>query len=385
MRVSTPELGVIDSVIFTVTPGAAAGVRSAIADTLINIGESITVNAMVLDRYGNVRTEVPAFTAGPENVFALDAATGKVTALELGTQYVFARYAAFVDSTKVRILPGGTLVVWNRLQRTLQLLSLGRPHVRTIASDLITDRGIFPRFGPTGALVTTRLSQIVNLSGDSDDDIFITDTNGVRVRYISSRDGFQSVLSNRLMADGSLLVVGRLVRTPPAYALYRVSITGAISKVTDIPDLILTSGEADISYDGTRIAFLVPIEGRRELRTLDVATGAIKVLEPDARSPRWSHNNDRIAFTTFAFSQYSLVGAIAIINADGTGRRTFGDTQFYPGFAWSPTDTFIIGGNPQTHPYLTTRLMRVRDGAATLFAFRATNGDLVDYSQFDWQ
>lgn len=383
VRIRAPELGVADSVRLTVTPGAAVGVRTDIKDTLINIGNSITVKASVIDRYGNARSDAVLLTAGPENAFTLDAATGRVTALDLGTQYVYGRSGTFVDSTRVRMLPGGVLVVWNSREGTLQLMNLGRSNIRTLAAVLVADNGAFPRFDATGQRITTLISQFTG--GGSDDAIMITDTTGARVGYLSPADGFESVMSSRQMADGSLLVVGRLVLSPATYSMYRVSTTGVITKAIEIPGLARVMAGADISHDGNRIAYLVPNGTMLELRTLNVTTGGITVLDPDARAPRWSHGNDRVAFTIGSFSLDNHDGAIAIINADGTGRRTFGDIEFRPGFAWSPDDRFVIGGNPQTGTYFTTRLLRVRDGYSTLFAYLSKFDVLLNYSHFDWQ
>ncbi|MEP6764560.1 MAG: hypothetical protein ABJB66_09635 [Gemmatimonadaceae bacterium] len=383
VKIRVPELGVIDSALYTATPGAAVAVRAAFRDTLINIGSTITVSALSTDRYGNARTEKPVLTAGPENAFTFDATTGRLTAQDLGTQFVFAASGAFRDSTKVRMIPGGTIVGWNSTDGTLQLINLGRDNIRTIASGIVADNGAQPRFDATGQRVTALLS-VFSGAGISDDAITLTDTNGVQTRYISPAIGFQSIMAARQMADGSILVVGRLTQNPATYSLYRVATSGAISKVIDVPALARVYAGADISYDGNWIAYLVPVGNNLELRTFAVATGSVTTLEPNARSPRWSHGNDRIAFTVNPFGPNPHTGAIAIINANGTGRLTFGDVQFYPGFAWSPDDAFLIGGNPQTGTYRTTRLFRIRDGYAALFAYLNKYDVLINYSQFDW-
>ncbi|MDQ6613145.1 MAG: hypothetical protein M3Y64_11975, partial [Gemmatimonadota bacterium] len=90
VRVRAPELGVVDSAIFTVNPGVAVGVRTAIKDTLISIGTAISIPASVVDRYGNVRSEAPALTAGPDNAFALEVKSDSHALDSTRRHYLFA-------------------------------------------------------------------------------------------------------------------------------------------------------------------------------------------------------------------------------------------------------------------------------------------------------
>jgi len=391
VRLTVPEFGLEDSATFTVLPGAAARVRATVADTVLAIGATTTVRGHVFDRYGNSRPDAPVLTAGPGNAITFDAATGVVTGRDIGTQWLFMRYLqSAADSTRVRVLPTGRLVVWSSSEAVVRLVNIDGSAVRTVVTNVASDLGTFPRFDAARQGIILH-DGALSYGGPSTS-VIVVDTTGSPRRDIGPSTGFAAILATRQLADGTVLVVGSTVSGAPCagYALFRVEADNSLTCLTALPGLGGTYGGADISHDGLRVAYLgqntsTPYSSLLELRVLDRTTGTTAVLEPNARAPRWSSKDDRVAYLVPGPGVSGLNdGAPVVINADGTGRRTLGNFVFSPGLAWSPDGAFIIGRNGAWSE-VALHVIRVSDGADVLLHFRTPTGATADYYQPDWR
>jgi hypothetical protein len=386
VRVVVPELGLVDSAAFMVLPGTPAHVRPQVADTTLDIGATTTLRGRVVDRYNNTRVEVPTNTVGPGSAITLDAATGTITARDIGTQYVLTRYNSFVDSTNVRVAPAGRLVVWSAIARVVRLVGLNGTGARTIVSTIGSGFGVFPRFDPTRQRITL---QTAAPSGDgaAPNHVIVVDTTGSQRRDIGLPTELDGVSATRQLADGTVLVIARRDADPshPGYHLWSVATDNTITFVADIIRLNGGYGSADISHDGTRVAYLSDEFSTSQLRVLNVASGADVVLDSRARSPRWSPQDDRIAYLLAAGGTYEVLDGVAfVINSDGTGRRSLGNDIFSPGLAWSPDGNYLIGRS-SVQPSGFLRLVRLSDGAQVVLRFPSGQGGLDDYYQPDWR
>lgn len=385
VRVAVPELGLVDSATFTVQPGAPAHVRAQIADTALDIGATTTLHGLVVDRHDNVRPELSTNTLGSGGALTLDAATGSVTAQAMGTQWVLTHYNSFVDSTNVRVTPAGRLVVWSPGASAIRLVNLNGSTVRTIVSAIGSNLGAFPRFDATRQRITLHTGAP---GGEGPpNDVIVADTTGSPRRDISLPSGFDVISTTRQLADGTVLVVAHRDADPahPGYCLWSVGTDNTITFVADVPSLGGSYAGADISHDGTRVAYLSLEFSTSQLRVLNVATGAIAVLDSWARSPRWSPQDDRIAFLTPTDQRFSdLDGVAIVINSDGTGRLALGNAIFSPGLTWSPDGNYLLGRS-SVSPTGFLRLVRVSDGANLILRFPAAQGGLDDYFQPDWR
>jgi hypothetical protein len=384
VRLTVPDLGLADSVTYTVTPGAAAGVIPQSRDTSLDIGSTATLRGGVFDRHHNARPEQTTITAGPGGAITLDAGTGIVTGRDMGTQSVFFRYNSFVDSTNVHVTPAGRLVVWSSLERVVRLVNLNGSNERLLLTNVDSDLGSFPRFDPTRQRVTLHDA----IFGGPPNNIIVVDTTGSPRRDISAATpGFTMVIATRQLADGTVLVVGQAFEVPshPGYSLWSVATDNTITFLAALPDLGSTDGGADISHNGSRVAYVANIGGSAtELRVLDVSSGSSTVLEPNtASAPSWSAQDDRVAYlVSGAVGSAPPYGALVIINTDGTGRSALGSTILSPGLAWSPDGKYIVG-RPSSGG--TLRVLRLSDGANVVLKFSGGTGCCHDYWQPDWR
>jgi hypothetical protein len=387
VRLVVPELGLVDSATYTVLAGAPSHVRAALTDTSLDIGGTVALHGLVLDRNDNVRKEQVTITAGPGSAITLDAATSTVTGRDMGTQWVFTRYTSFVDSTRIGVVPSGRLVVWDNGAGAVRLVNLNGSNERTIASGVASDLGAFPSFDPTRQRVTFHDGS--QGYGGTPNTVIIADTTGSSERIIGEATGFSVVVGTRQLADGTVLVAGvsSTDTSHPGYSLWRVANDNTITFVVGLPGLGRTYGGADISHSGTRVAYIAtdPTFGGTELRVLNVSDGSTVSLERGALSPRWSAHDDLVAYLLPSPGNgfdANYNGPAVIINPDGTGRRTLGTGSFSTGLGWSPDGTYIVG---RASEGLSLRLLRVGDAATVVLRFLYIGGIAHDYWQPDWR
>jgi hypothetical protein len=382
VRLVVPEFGLADSATFTIKAGAVAAVRAVGDDPTLDIGATATISGRVVDRYDNPRTETTTLTAGPGSAITLNASTGIVTARDMGTQWVFMRYNALVDSARVRVVPPGRLLVWSSGEQAVRLVNINGTAERTIVTNVASDYGAFPQFDATRQHITLHAGS--EYYGGSPNTLIIIDTTGASRRDIGPANGFSTIMSTRYLADGTVLVVG--IRSSdfshPGFSLWRVATDNTITFVVEIPGLGATYGGADVSHDGTHVAYLSTSSSPSELRLLDVASGSTTVLDVNANSPRWSAQDDRIVYLGTANNYYNYGGVATVISTNGSGRKVLGNADMSPGISWSPDGLYVVG---RASDYSGLRLIRVSDGAAVSLQFPIATGCCHDYWQPDWR
>ena len=378
VRLSAPDLGFADSATFTITPGAAAGLITIGADPELDIGGKATLSARVYDRHGNTAVGKATLSAGPGSAITLDAATGTVTARDMGTQWVFMRVGSLVDSARVRVVPPGRLLVWSAFDRAVRMVNINGTNTRTIVSDVSSSLGAFPRFDATRRRITvhTGTAPYYGLSTD----LIIIDTTGASRRDIS----FSAIIAARSLADGTVLVVGTRDgdASHPGFSLWSVAPDNTITFLVALPELANDLSAADISHDGSRVAYVTPYVSGGELRVLQVSNGSTTALDVQAATPRWSGQDDRLAYLTNNGAA-SFGSILTVINANGTGRRVLSNADFSAGVAWSPDGVYVIGRLTNDQEL---SVIRVSDGSAVSLHFPPPDtGCCHDYWQPDWR
>ncbi len=378
VRLRVPELGFTDSATYTITPGAPAQLITIGADPEIEIGGNATLTALVEDRHSNPRPERATPSAGPGTAFTLDVATGTVTGRDMGTQWVFFRYQSLLDSARVRVVPAGRLLVWSPFDRAVRLVNINGTGTRTIVSNVSSSFGAFPQFDATrrGITVHTATDPYYGLSND----LIIIDTTGASRRDI----GFSAIVATRSLADGTVLVVASRDgdTSHPGFSLWRVGTDNAISFLVALPELKADLGAADISHDGTRVAYIGDTGFLGELRVLQVSNGSTTVLDGQAGAPRWSAQGDRLAYLT-PHGAASFGSILTVIDANGSGRRILSNAEFNVGVAWSPDGIYLLARQSDDQEL---RVIRVSDAAAVSLHFPAPDsGCCHDYWQPDWR
>jgi hypothetical protein len=385
VRLVVPEFGLQDSATFTVLPGRAKRVIAQVADTMLDIGATATLRGEVVDRYDNPRPEATTLSVGPGTAIAFDAATGTVTGRDMGTQWLFTRYTSLVDSIRISVVPTGRILVWSSLERVVRIVNLNGSNERTIISNVSSSMGAFPRFDPTRRSVTLHAGDAA--FGEPTGNVIVVDTTGSPRRDIGATNAFDMVIATRQLADGTVLVVGQRSAdaSHPGYSVWRVATDNAITFLAGLPNLGSTYGGADISHNGAKVVYVAtPPSSGAELRLLDVSSGVTTLLDASNTStPRWSAQDDRVAYLVPTGGSPAYAGSVTIINVNGSGRRAIGSFDFSPGISWSPDGTYIIGRASDNYSGL--RVLRLSDGANITLRLGSATQCCHDYWQPDWR
>lgn len=360
VRIYAPTVGKPDSAVFQVLPGASFRIRAPASDTLLTIGAPATLCGVLLDANGNVQSPGPTMTAGTGNVFTFNPGTCVVTPRELGTQWLYYRSGPLEDSTRVRVLPAGRIVVWAGGE-SIRLVNLDGTGLRILSQTVNTGLGAFPNFDAARQRVTWQSG--FNTVPFPTNAITIIDTSGAPRRDIDPiSSGFTEILCTRQLADGTVLVFGERGNQT---GLFSVSTSNVVSLVRALPAHLVSTGLADITHDGTRVAFIAFDKNTQtiSMHTMVGATGAIATLDSAAAAPRWSLQDDRIAYLSGPVVGNQLRTTVAVVNANGQNKRTIASGVFDPGIAWSPDGTYLIARYSDGQGG-TLNVFRISDGAS---------------------
>ncbi len=181
---------------------------------------------------------------------------------------------------------------------------------------------------------------------------------------------------------------------PPTTAVWQARAGEAATLLATVPSYGGWYGGADLSPDGTKLAYVATGEFGRSagLRVLDLATGATTTLDATGRTPRWSPTGDRVLYLSGPSSFGSAEGQPTVVSADGSGRRVLAASlTFSPGLSWSPDGAYVVGRDAVAQRL---RVISVSDGASVRLRFVRPAGESphlppfggsVDYYQPDWR
>ncbi|MGV3711253.1 MAG: TolB family protein [Gemmatimonas sp.] len=375
VRVSAAAIGVTDSAVFETKPGNAVRVHPAGASVSVSIGSTASLRSSIVDRYGNAAGGDITYTIGTGTSVMLDAAAGTVTGREFGTQWVYVRRGSLSDSIGVQTIPAGRFVAWLSSDRTIRMLDLNGSNSRVLATGISSEFGAFPRFSANRQRVSYHVAS--QLPFGKSLTLGLLDTAGAVRAEVNLATVLNGIIVTRHMADGSTLLIATRIATGQVW-LWRVSDNNVATPIAEIPGLESVIGAADISSDGTRVAFTT--NGR--LWVFTVATGALlQTIEFNASFPRWSPQGDRIAYIG---SNNNMHGSPVIINGDGSDRRPIGTQLFSAGLAWSPDGTYLLGRSA-FHPSGALRIVRISDAKDVVLTYFTSAGTLLDFFQPDWR
>ena len=332
---SLPELGFVDTVRYTVRPGAAAGVTVAPADTAIYAASQYVLRAHALDQFGNARADSVRFSvaSGPATV---DAASGLVSASAIGRAAMVAQSGAHRDTAFVSVVPQAWVVA--------QAFDPGNGGATGLFLMQLDGSGRTP-FTPS--LATSGAPQAFSWTPDGQRIAF------ARGHYLTllAPGGVETPL---LEMGGDLLTAVRYSRDgqwiyfaetgqgtePQGQGLWRVHADG--TGLEHIGQVGLDFGPAP-SHDGASVAYLsyrTPCGIAPCIRILDLATNSDRMFGSQdylvqGAAVSWSPTEDLIAYQSGAHLMLS--------RSDGSGSRTLGDLiAGVDWIDWSPDGRWLL-------------------------------------------
>jgi hypothetical protein len=326
LEVAVPELGVADTLTYTVKPGAPAGFTISPRDTSVVPGGSYTLKVATKDRFENpIAAAVPTFSATGVSV----SSTGQVTATSATVRArIVVSYQALSDSASVSVVPRLPMVITQ--SGGVVLINSDGTGATTLAA---TSDG---SLSPSSVAATPT---VVFYRGDAwySGKLWVVQPNGAPRLLLPLET--RNEAWPRLSPDGAWVYFVRDIRS-----LWRVHLDGTgLDSLTDFTPPRVYSAPT-ISPDGRSVALE---HGGTDVKIVDVATKASRTLPISCAFPSYSPDG---AF----FACVSLTN-ISVVKTDGTGQRVvisfavFGGPDELSGVDWTPDGKWILamlGGRP---------------------------------------
>jgi hypothetical protein len=299
LEIAVPELGVADTITFTIKPGAPAKVTIAPRDTTIQPSTAFALRAGVTDQFSNPITNLtPTYSATGVAV----SSAGQVTAPNtFAAGRVVASYGTAADTATVSVLPQLPMVVnkWG----TLAVVNTDGTGEKTVI--VTSDVSLSPHS-------VSATPSIVYYTGDPyyGSRVWVVEPGVAPRRLLPTAPGFEAW--PRLSSDGVWVYFVRNNNT-----LWRAHRDGTSLDSLGTVNSTQIHRAPTISPDGLKVA----VQDTAGLKVIDVATKAATILPVTCGNPRYSPDGQ-----TFACLNSR---AIVVMNTDGTGARTVATPSGY--------------------------------------------------------
>jgi hypothetical protein len=326
--VKVPARGYVDTAVFTVTVGNAAGLEAGPADSAAYVGHSVALHTRVTDRFGNPRTDPVSYSliSGPAT---LAGATTVITGL--GQVLIMASADGFADTTFISGVPSGTIAAsldpggiavfgldgsgYTRITNEPAGNVVWAPSGTTI---------VFDQTNPLEPLADTGLLESVALNG--------------AVSVLDNPGGSGTDAWPTYSPDGTWIYYAK-GSAVLGDALWRVHPDGTGD--APVPMQSPLDGQfPSVSPDGTEIVYIAISVGTMEI--LNIASGiSTNAGSIAGESAAWAPDGDLIAFRTAA-------GTLALVHSDGSGLTQLGTARYLNAIGWSPDGQWVIARNAIT-------------------------------------
>jgi hypothetical protein len=316
-----PELGIADTLSFTVKPGALTAVRIAPKDTAIHVATQAHFRASALDRFGNARNDPVNFsvTTDPTGIGSVSS-SGSVVATGVGTMTVVVGSSAVADTAHVTSVPAGQLAAYN--------------NEAFLVADL-DGTIVKPQFGPSypngfePAWTADGLAIVIAPFGQAAMEILHLDGQSEVLSWTPG-NGLGDANWPAVSSDGQYIYFS-------SDGIWRITRDGTRTELVHAGPEIRPS----VSPDGQAVTFQTEgvYGGTAVIRSYDIR--AQRFLGPDVAGhfPEWGPGASGIAFLDNATNRIKLMAP------DGTGVRflTPPDHQYFDDqLAWSPDGQWIL-------------------------------------------
>lgn len=326
IAVTVPSLSLLEYATYTVTPGNAARTVMSPVDTALYVGNSLTLHASVVDRFGNPRSDAVTFT-GPTSGLTVSS-SGVVTASTFGRYYVKGTGAGAADSSAVTVLPKGKLaaVFGKSGLNTIYLLDADGSNY----SAPVTASGAgHPAWLPGTA------SLVYDQSDGTRQALYILGADGVAKPFLS---GVPATMTRQ--SEPAPSMDGKWVYFTATDS--RCAATDCIARLASDGsgvELIVTAPSRDPSPspDGSKVAY--SNQAGSAISVFDAAAQTASAWSVAGSSPAWSPDGSQIAYVTGGHT-------ISFIAPDGTATRSLPSSVFAEVIhGWSPDGKWLIVQN----------------------------------------
>ncbi|MDX2057254.1 MAG: hypothetical protein SFV24_05585 [Gemmatimonadales bacterium] len=324
IEVAVPELGLVDTVRYTITPGQPFGVRLLPKDSALAVGRTLTLRGGVVDRFLNARSDPVAYsaTAIPSGAGTITP-NGQVTAAAAGQIEVIGSAGSARDTIRVSVVPAGTVAGWDPVTGHIVEVSLDGTGRRNLTQ---TPFPVLDEFEP-------------EWSRDGNSFVFTT---GGKIAALFLPTGGLAMFTTPPSPYWPTF-------TPDGQRIYfNIAGTGdaQIARIdrNGTNFVIVKSGgfDARVSFapDGRTFTYHSVIAGDPFVAKFDVATGTGVPTTRRGIFPEWSFQGDRIAY-------FTPEGELRMMNADESNDHALAPPGVYGGpIGWSPDGQWLLLGRP---------------------------------------
>ena len=332
VRVTVPELGVVDTVGFSVLPGAPAKFVIAPRDTTVQPGANYSLNVSTTDRAANPVTVTPSYAAGAGLSVSSSGVVIAGTALARGQIVISAQ--SLRDTARVTVMPALRVTATRIANSTRTVTFVNADGTNTVNIGASYDFSLSPHAvaaSPSGVFYQG------NPGGGAT--IWIgTPGQTAAKTLVSSANGFGSATWPRLSPDAAWVYFTGWRSLPARATLWRIRADGSRldSLGTFGTSAVITA--PTVSPDGNTLA----VDDDAGLKLMDVNTKASRTLPVVCGAPRYSPDGKRLACIKN--------GLVTVVNADGTNLRPIVPNTSLPsvndlyGVDWSPDGQFLVVG-----------------------------------------
>jgi hypothetical protein len=326
--VARDDRGAIDSVAFTVRPGAPARVKLATRDTALYVGGRYVLSGTSMDRHFNPVTATLTYSADSAPAVASVTSAGAVAGLAFGrSRFLVSVGGQVLDTARVTVVPPGKLAAES--DEGLSIINMDGSNYRVLVPGSPQYR--FPSWSPDGTAVAYNSDPRTGV-------LYRVDLQGGSTK-LSSGSAMPSETWPRYSADGQYIYFSGGYY-PDSIDTYRMNAdgTGPRVRVTPLRPGSTRFWKASPSPDGTLLAYS---EAGFGLRVVSLVDGSDRVIPVpgEAEAPRFSPAGDWIAYAN------DYPHSIELIRVDGSGHRVLTPAWVWAddwGHDWSPDGEWIV-------------------------------------------
>lgn len=311
---------------FTTKPGAAVGLAGT--DTAIYIGTTATVHATLIDRHRNpIATQAAyAIVGGPATV-----AGNVVTSNAFGTALVQGTDSGFTDTTRVSMVPHGTLAGASDSSGVV-IFNLDGSGFRRLTPTTAT----FTEWAPNGTAVVFDQAGYLYTQGNMHGGIHIVDTTGLVTSPDSSRPASIADYEPIYSHDGTWIY---FVLTDSIFdsSIWRMHTDGSAKDSLAGTTNVAVVEYPGISSDGTQVTY----DNGEHVFVQTIGSLAPATALVQGASARWSPTTAAIVYEVRFTDR--IGSTVNIFTIGGSSRQVGSTTYTYdPSPNWSPDGNYIV-------------------------------------------
>lgn len=340
IAVRVPTLQLTDTARFTAQPGTASSLALFPRDTSVYVGRAFTVRGGVVDRHFNVRNDPIDIRVEGSSASLSQGRT--LTGNAFGQVLIIGSNATRSDTVSASVVPVGTMLAFDHRIFSLVSVALDGSQVKTYARVVGDGLDLRPRMLPgSDNVIYSGFAKYDSFNNEFVRQLSRVDAAGATSSFLSGapaslanpKEGAPAASGNWLYFTANN--AGCHTDSP---CLHRAKLDGTgVELLGDVAADSQSSRQPSPSPDGSKVAFVTETDSGPLIRVFDVGARSTSTWADAGTRPQWSPSGRYIAYQT-------PDAAVAVINADGTGKRIVrpASSALIESYSWSPDEAWML-------------------------------------------